>query len=82
MISEEGVRSMMIRYPDKFGELMDKVRKYYVFVWNEDHTEVLIHQLDPDAPEEIKKAYEEAKRIARETEKKLGLSENWQDYFG
>ena len=74
---------MMIRYPKKYGELMDKIREYYVPVWTDDHTEILDLILDPDAPEEIKKAYEEAKRIARETEKnKYGLSDNWRDYYG
>lgn len=73
---------MMIKYPKKYDELMDKCEKYNVPVWNDDHTEIIKHQLDPDAPEEIKKAYAEAKRIARETEKKHGLSENWTDVFG
>ena len=53
-----------------------------VAVWNDDHTKILDFTLDPDAPEEIKKAYEEAKRIFRETEKNHGLSDNWQDTFG
>lgn len=73
---------MMIEYPKKYDELMDKCEKYYVAVWNDDHTEILDFTLDPDAPEEIKKAYEGAKRIFRETEKNHGLSDNWQDTFG
>ena len=74
---------MMIKYQKEYDELMDKCEKYNVPVWNDDHTEILDLILDPDAPEEIKKAYEEAKRIARETEKnKYGLSDNWRDYYG
>ncbi len=61
----------MIEYPKKYDELMDKCEKYYVAVWNDDHTKILDFTLDPDAPEEIKKAYEEAKRIFRETEKTM-----------
>lgn len=53
----------MIRYPRRYHELMVKVRKYYVPVWNEDHTDILRFQVDPDAPEEIKKAYEEAQYV-------------------
>ena len=54
---------MMIRYPKKYDELMDKCDEYYIPVWNDDHTEIIKHQLDPDAPEEIKKAYEEAEYV-------------------
>ena len=60
---------MMIRYPKKYGELMDKVREYYVPVWNDDHTEILDLILDPDAPEEIKKAYEEARYVYEHRQK-------------
>lgn len=60
---------MMIKYPKEYDELMDKCEKYNVPVWNDDHTEILDFILDPDAPEEIKKAYEEVVRIKKETEK-------------
>ena len=56
---------MMIRYPERYRELWKKVHQYYVPVWNDDHTEILGFELDPDAPEEIKKDYEELKYIEK-----------------
>lgn len=53
----------MFRIPKKYDELIEKCEKYYVPVWNDDHTEILDLILDPDAPEEIKKAYEEAQYV-------------------
>lgn len=72
---------MMIKYPKKYDELMEKCEKYFGAVWNDDHTEIIEHQLDPDAPEEIKKAYAEADRIAKETEDKIPFK-NWREDFG
>lgn len=72
---------MMINYPERYYDLMDKCNEYRIPVWNDDHTEIIKHQLDPDAPEEIKKAYAEAKRIAKKTEDKIPFK-NWQERFG
>ena len=61
--------------------LKKKYKKYLIPIFNAEHDDILDFKLDPNAPEEIKKAYAEANRIAKETEDKIPF-ENWREDFG